>query len=174
MSIPGLTFLNSCLDENSQNILLEYIDSKPWLLDLKRRTQHYGARYDYKARRLFYDNILQFEPGSPIDILRNNVVTLFNGKLPDQCIINEYTSGQSISKHIDASCFGDIIVTVSLGDFTDFVMSNNNESIPIRVNKGDVIVLSSDARYKWSHQTKPVHNSNYRRISITFRTIKIN
>jgi len=171
MSVPGLYIYNNCMDESTQNAVLAYIDSKPWLLDLKRRTQHYGARYDYKTRKLYYDNILPFEKDFPIDVIRNSISQYF-GAIPNQCIVNEYTSGQSISQHIDAKCFGDVIVTISLGDFTNFVMSNDKETIPIRVNKGDIIILTSDARHKWKHHTTPVNAPGYRRISITFRTIK--
>jgi len=171
MSIPGLFIHNGYLNEQQQKELLNYIDSVEWSNDLKRKTQHYGGRYDYVKRKVLNDRVLSFEKDAPLNNLRNNLVELFDGKLPDQCIVNEYLSGQSISQHIDAKCFGPIIVTVSLGDYTNFVMSKNDEKVNIKLNGGDLLILKNDARHLWKHQTTPVYDKNYRRVSITFRTI---
>jgi hypothetical protein len=52
MQIPNLTYLPNFISEKEENELVEIIDSQPWLDDLKRRVQHYGYKYDYKARRI--------------------------------------------------------------------------------------------------------------------------
>ena len=52
VEIPGLTYLPDFMDQESHDRLLANVDSQPWLNDLKRRVQHYGYKYDYKARRV--------------------------------------------------------------------------------------------------------------------------
>jgi hypothetical protein len=45
-----LQFTRDFVDPETHNTLLAEIDHNPWLRDLSRRVQHYGYRYDYKAR----------------------------------------------------------------------------------------------------------------------------
>lgn len=47
--VGGLTYLPNYLAEKECNGLVSAVDGMPWL---KRRVQHYGYRYDYKARRV--------------------------------------------------------------------------------------------------------------------------
>ncbi len=49
---PASSYLPDFIDEAEERFLLGKIDDSPWLNDLKRRVQHYGYRYDYKARRV--------------------------------------------------------------------------------------------------------------------------
>src|SRR6266516_907529 len=48
--IPGLVYYSGLLTAEKQRQLLVAVDSLPWQDDLKRRVQHYGYKYDYKAR----------------------------------------------------------------------------------------------------------------------------
>ncbi len=49
-NIPGLVYLPEFLMPEQHDALLAEIDRQPWLPDLSRRVQHYGYKYDYKAR----------------------------------------------------------------------------------------------------------------------------
>ncbi|MDE0471572.1 MAG: hypothetical protein OXH57_06495, partial [Ekhidna sp.] len=53
--IRGLEYIENYIDEIQHDWLLTRIDKyhkHQWLDDLKRRVQHYGFKYDYKARRV--------------------------------------------------------------------------------------------------------------------------
>ena len=53
--IKGLAYIPEYISKEEESQLIGTIDSKPWLADLKRRVQHYGWKYDYKARNTHQD-----------------------------------------------------------------------------------------------------------------------
>ena len=53
--IGGFRYIEDYINDNQHDWLLNQIDKNPWLEDLKRRVQHYGFKYDYKARKVNYD-----------------------------------------------------------------------------------------------------------------------
>ncbi|MEY4902758.1 MAG: hypothetical protein RLZZ292_573 [Bacteroidota bacterium] len=50
--IEGLTYVPNFISSQEEKDLINHIDNEIWLTDLKRRVQHYGYKYDYKARRI--------------------------------------------------------------------------------------------------------------------------
>lgn len=54
LSLPVPDFISN----QEQDFLLSKIDQHSWLTDLKRRVQHYGYKYDYKARTVGNDAYL--------------------------------------------------------------------------------------------------------------------
>lgn len=77
------------------------IDAAPWRTDLKRRVQHCGYRYDYKARQARREDYL-----GPLPELFQQLAERLTAEghfqtVPDQVIVNEYQPGQGISAHID-------------------------------------------------------------------------
>ena len=50
--VAGLTYLPNYLDQAAHDRLVEIVDAQPWLTELSRRVQHYGYKYDYKARKV--------------------------------------------------------------------------------------------------------------------------
>jgi hypothetical protein len=61
----GLTYIPNYITEQKQQELITKIDNQPWLIDLKRRVQHYGYKYDYKARKITPE--LKIDPVPEID-----------------------------------------------------------------------------------------------------------
>ena len=113
---PAALYLPDYITASEQADLLADIDASPWRDDLKRRVQHYGYRYDYKARRVTADSYL----GPLPDWLARMAMALADTGLfparPDQVIVNEYQPGQGIAPHVDCEpCFGDVIASLSLG-----------------------------------------------------------
>ena len=49
--ISGLQYIENYISVSDHYWLLGRIDKQQWLGDLKRRVQHYGFKYDYRARR---------------------------------------------------------------------------------------------------------------------------
>lgn len=58
IDISGLSYIPDFISAQEQACLLSQIDQQPWLTDLKRRVQHYGYKYDYKARTVGGDAYL--------------------------------------------------------------------------------------------------------------------
>ncbi len=178
--ITGLSYIPHYIDKSTEAALLELIDSQPWMHDLKRRVQHYGWRYDYKARNVTSD----LRIGALPDWLQSYAVCLQQGglfaEIPDQVIINEYQPGQGISAHIDCvPCFANTIASLSLGSpcVMDFTHSKTGQKSSLLLEPCSLIVLTGDARYVWQHAiaARKTDRSNgqiiqrTRRISLTFR-----
>lgn len=180
--IPGFLYKSDYISQNEHDFLIEQIDQKPWLSDLKRRVQHYGYKYDYKARNIDQTAFLGPLPDWLNQISQKLVQDKIFTTFPEQVIVNEYLPGQGISAHIDCTpCFKDIIVSLSLGSSCIMELSNpgTNEKQPIFLEERSLVVLSSDARYEWLHAI-PARKSDIvggnkiprtRRISLTFRNI---
>ena len=149
--IPGLTYIPNYITSAQETALLNIIDAQPWLLDLKRRVQHYGWKYDYKAMNITNDQKL----GPLPEWLQNYCNKLQQdgifAKTPDQVIINEYQPGQGISPHIDVLSFGDTIASLSLGSACVMEFTSEENKVPVLLESCSLVVLSYDARYKWKH-----------------------
>ena len=179
MGVSDLVYWQDFLSPVEQTKLLHEIDARPWLNDLRRRVQHYGYRYDYKARRVNPDMFIGPLPSFLAELATRLFTTGLVTKIPDQAIINEYEPGQGITPHIDCEpCFGDFIATISLSsvyamEFDD--AQNVEESKSIKLGLGSCLVLSKDARYRWRHGIKARKTDDGtprgRRVSVTFRTV---
>ena len=182
IDISGLTYVRDFTTSTEHDFLLSQIDQQSWLTDLKRRVQHYGYKYDYKARNVNHNAYLGPLPdwlSSVSDKLRNNGIF---SSAPDQVIVNEYLPGQGISTHIDCvPCFADTITSLSLGSSCVMEFSNPQtcEKKSIVLEERSLIVLSGSARYEWQHAI-PARKSDVingikteraRRVSLTFRNI---
>src|SRR5882724_3745270 len=114
--IAGMSHVGDFLSASEQDAVLREVDRQPWRSDLKRRVQHYGYRYDYKARRVDRSMFLGPLPPFAMPAANRLVEQSLFSQLPDQLIVNEYLPGQGISAHIDCEpCFAGAIAMVSLG-----------------------------------------------------------
>ena len=174
-------YINKCVHER----LIEQIDGNSWLEDLKRRVQHYGFKYDYKARKVNYGMHI----GDLPDWLQKLGQRLHEDghmpKKPDQVIVNEYEPGQGISSHIDCEpCFENTIVSLSLVsscvmDFTH--KPDKTKKVPVWLAPRSIIVLRDESRYNWLHGIAPRKSDQWegqtferkRRVSLTFRKVII-
>jgi alkylated DNA repair dioxygenase AlkB len=181
--IAGLQYIPDYIDAATEAELMQIIDAQPWITELKRRVQHYGWWYDYKARSVTND----LRIGELPDWLQTYAVRLQQAglfaEIPDQVIINEYQPGQGISAHIDCvPCFTDTIASLSLGSpcVMDFTHSKTGEKSSQLLEPRSLLVLTGDARYVWQHAIavrKTDRNNSQiiertRRISLTFRKVK--
>lgn len=179
---PDARYLPNYIDQFEESTLLGQIDTLPWLGDLKRRVQHYGYRYDYKARRVTDDSYLGPLPDW-LDELADRIWKdeVFDAK-PDQVIINEYLPGQGIAAHVDCEpCFGDTIASLSLGSacMMEFSSLHSGDSLTRLLEPQSLLVLQDEARFGWKHGI-PARKSDVieqqrvtrgRRVSLTFRTV---
>ncbi|WP_233347460.1 alpha-ketoglutarate-dependent dioxygenase AlkB [Hyphobacterium indicum] len=164
--------------------MIRWIDRQPWITDLKRRVQHYGWRYDYRARHVDLADDLGPIPNALRSILQlPDIVKVFD-RSPDQIIINEYRPRQGISAHVDCEpCFGPVIASLSLGGATDMVFRHrsSDERRRVRLEPRGLLILAGEARYDWTHEI-PARKSDMvngvriardRRLSLTFRTVNL-
>jgi len=177
-AISGLRYQPSVWSLDEQDTLIESVDKQPWLNDLKRRVQHYGYKYDYRARRIDHTMFVGPLPQFALEVAQRLVDQRLLEELPDQMIVNEYLPGQGISAHVDCEpCFTSTIATVSLGSQCemDFVSRNTGEKKSLILQPGSVLVLTGEARYDWTHAI-PFRKSDrgvprQRRVSLTFRKV---
>jgi len=153
------------------------IDSQKWDKSIQRRTQHYGARYDYKHRKLFYD-VQPMDSCKTIQKLSSDLEPYFrhygnNGyPLADQCIVNDYLCNQYISAHTDNKCFGPVVASLSLGYSMILVMKRKGfDNFSMMLEHGDLLIMTGSSRYDWTHELLPSMDPSFRRVSITFRSI---
>ncbi len=182
MCPPGARYLQDYLDEASEAALLGLIDHSPWLGDLKRRVQHYGFRYDYKARRITSDSYLGPLPEWLAPLAERLSSEGVFDERPDQVIVNEYLPGQGIAPHVDCEpCFGETIASLSLGSacLMEFSHLHSLQSVSQALAPRSLLVLNGEARSYWTHGI-PARKSDViggkktargRRVSLTFRTV---
>jgi alkylated DNA repair dioxygenase AlkB len=180
--VSGLSYIPDFIDSAAESDLLRTIDVQSWITELKRRVQHYGWRYDYKARSVTND----LRIGALPEWLQAFAVRLqqagYFPEIPDQVIINEYHSGQGISAHIDCvPCFADTIASLSLSSpcVMDFIHSKTGDKSSLLLEPRSLLVLTGDSRYVWQHAIAARENDRFqgqiisrtRRISLTFRKV---
>lgn len=161
-NIQGLTYTSNYITTEQEQFLISQIDKQPWLSDLKRRVQHYGYKYDYKARKITPDLKIGEVPNW-LQILPNF----------DQVIVNEYCTGQGITPHIDCiPCFSDTICSLSLLEPCEMILEKDNIKHSVTLEPRSLLTFQGEARYKWKHSI-PQRKSNVRnrRVSITYRKV---
>jgi len=185
LSIPGLSMQYNVISRSEEKDLIESIDASPWLNDLKRRVQHYGYKYDYRARKIDNSFYIGELPEWLVNLRKSFFVKNIINFMPDQAIINEYEPGQGIAPHIDCEpCFGETIITISLG--SECVMTFQKEQtkknkIEILLPRFSLTTMTGICRHNWYHSIASRKTDKFnsrtikreRRISITFRKVKI-
>lgn len=179
---PDAELIDDFVTDTEAVQLLASIDSCPWLDDLRRRVQHYGYRYDYRARRITDDAYLGALPEWLAGLAARIYGEGIFAKKPDQVIVNEYLPGQGIAAHVDCEpCFGDTIASLSLGSscVMEFTELDGSRRLSATLHTNSLLILRGDARYGWKHGI-PARRSDIigtaqcpreRRISATFRTV---
>ena len=183
--VNGLYYARDFLTPAEQRDCLIRVDAAQdeWLNDLSRRVQHYGWRYDYKARAITPDMHIGALPDWLDEIAQKlHQVELPDGQKlferpPEQVIVNEYVENQGIAMHIDHRGFGPTVCTISLLESweMDFRLKKNAKQ-PAMLGTGSCVFLTDDSRYQWQHGTarrkrEKDGDARGRRVSLTFRTV---
>jgi alkylated DNA repair dioxygenase AlkB len=178
LGVPGLIYQPDLLSPTEQQRLLAAIDALPWQDDLRRRVQHYGYRYDYKARAVDPSMYVGPLPAFAVEVAQRLAALRLIEEAPDQLIINEYQPGQGISAHVDCEpCFKNVIVTVSLGSAyeMDFIEVASGAVRAAVLAGGSALVMRDAGRYEWMHRIKARKSDHGvprgRRVSLTFRNV---
>ena len=181
--VPGLKVFEEFLTPEEQADCVKRVDAaeREWRNDLRRRVQHHGWRYDYRARAITPDMHIGELPDW-LDRLAQKLYDesgLFDRK-PEQVIVNEYQPGQGIATHIDHRGFGPTVCTISLLDDWEMDFSENwNDKMSALLKCGSCVLLTGSSRSEWQHGIAPRKTENVgngrrgrkRRLSLTFRTV---
>jgi len=179
---PGAIYFPWFISSSEEAALVSHLDAGEWNTDLKRRVQHFGYHYDYRARSVTSDTYLGALPEWLGDLGSRLVAEGLFERLPDQVIANEYLPGQGISAHIDCvPCFDDTIVSLSLLSRCEMVFRDkrSNAKLDVILEPRSAVAIAGTARYEWSHEI-PTRKSDFidgkkvdrgRRISLTFRKV---
>lgn len=180
LSISGLRYLPHFISGEAEAELIQMIDQQPWITDLRRRVQHYGYRYDYKARSLASDLYLGPIPEWLYPYCQKLQSEGHFSQIPDQVIVNEYLPGQGIALHTDCiPCFGETVASISLGSGCQMDFESDVKRTSHYLEPQSVLILSGEARYQWKHGIAPRKSDKVdgnlvprdRRISLTFRSV---
>lgn len=176
----GLELLKDFISAPQELELVEIIDSSKWSAELKRRVQHYGWRYDYKARGVAQKDYLGPLPSWAQELAQKLFDEGLFPEVPDQVIVNNYDGPQGISKHIDCpECFRGPVATISLLETWDMVFTRKVAGETFKfvqpLPRRSVALLAGDARSRWLHEIperlKEHKKTRGRRISVTFRKV---
>ncbi len=182
IAIPGLSAHAEFVSTDEEQALLAAVDAGPWLTGLRRRVQHYGYRYDYKARAVTREMYLGALPSWVDAIVARLFASGAFAVAPDQLIVNEYLPGQGITPHVDCvPCFGPTIASLSLGSscIMDFSRPSIDASVALFFPPRMLLLLHDEARYEWRHAIRARRSDRWegvahprgRRVSLTFRTV---
>ena len=181
----GLTYTPMWLSQTQQDSLLQLIDTSKWSVDLGRRTQHYGRRYNYSTGHVEGPNSAPQLPALFSELAERLYEERVMQKIPDQMIVNEYlvdeTATQGIAAHKDhVQDFGPVIVTLSLLEGWSMRFTREGYSyVDHLLEPGSIAVLEGESRYEWEHSIPPrkfereggMKTLRQRRVSVTFRTV---
>ena len=176
----GASLVPDLITEPDERRILLRIGEAPWLAELSRRVQHYGYRYDYRARASG-----RHVPAAPFprwaSVVAERLAPWFGGAAPEQCIVNEYRPGQGIGMHADHAVFGPVVVSLSLGD--DWPMRFRRRSVHPYARdalpddgvavlpRRSALVLAGPARTGWMHGIDRDDGRRAACVSATFRTL---
>ena len=209
LAVPGLYYIDNIPMDTSK--LLKKLDRLPWIHvsnnSNSRLVQHYGYKYDYGKRtnridlkcddfprciRILADFLedICLELGITDNKYENKLTDKSGGdtRVPEfnQCIVNNYYTGQGIGPHIDVTSYGKVIGCFSIGSGTIMKFTYRDKSEEIYIRPNSLYIMSGDSRYKWYHSMPArkkdiLNNTNGcdpkvmergRRISITFRNVE--
>lgn len=185
LAVPGLYYIDD-IKEDTTHVIGE-LDTLPWvpLTNSKnsRVVQHYGYKYNYVTY-----NIREKCEELPVflhvfrDLLTSicRDLNLVDDKYTfNQCIINNYYTGQGISPHIDVKGYGGVIGCYTIGSGTTMIFDKGEEKVEVYVKPNSLYIMSGDARYAWRHsmpsrksdEVEEEKKERGRRISLTFRCV---
>ena len=116
--------------------------------------QHYGYKYDYKARAIDRSMRIGDLPTWAVEIADAFCERGLWDERPDQVIVNEYEPGQGIAPHVDClPCFTGTIVSLSLGSgcVMDFLHKATWAERELLLEPRSLLVMKGEARTVWTH-----------------------
>jgi len=158
--IEGLTLHHDFVTEDEESVMLKTIDAQSWDVTIRRRTQHYGRRFDYHKKTVGDDATplpedLRIPLVQRLCTAQPALVPWLNADASCiQCTINEYVPGIGIASHVDThSAFEDGIASLTLGGGCAFRLqrASDGADLSIWLPPRSLLILRGAARYQWKH-----------------------
>jgi alkylated DNA repair dioxygenase AlkB len=178
VQVPGLRIVDDWIDAGTEQALLAHVDAGEWRTDFKRRVQVFGLGYGAAGESTWLGHL----PPWLLPLAQRLVDESVMPRLPENCVINDYTPGVGIAPHRDYSPFGQPIAALSL--LSDVIMSFDHADSDARTTRvlraRSLCVMGGAARWRWRHGIAlrksdvidGVRVLRKRRVSITFRIAK--
>ena len=182
--VPGLLIMEDAISPEVEGKLIKCIDQHNswdggWL---KRRTAHYGFRYNYdtgtigermeiplfiRRTRWFIEKLINkhtsfhLEKEGATETPADKESSDWTAAIPsyfDQSIANEYMPGQGIGRHTDrVKLFTRLIAILCLGSDTTMVFRlGSRKTVPVRLRKRALVLMTGESRYSYTHEIAPV------------------
>lgn len=163
-------YIKDIIDDS--NTLITKLDEegtwKPLTTSINsRKVQHYGFLYDYKTCPELPSFL--YELRDTLTELCIQLGLIDNSYVFNQCIVNNYTVGQSISSHIDVKKYGKVIGCYTVGSEAIMKFMKEDKKEVLNTLPNSLYIMSGDIRYNWTHEMLKLKSD--RRISITFRNV---
>lgn len=184
--IDTLILRKNFITETQENEITQLIDTKPWDTTLRRRTQHYGVRFNYKTLNPSQELKEGSEPTMPSVLKDLGDRLVKEGVLyitPNQVTINEYLPGSGIGYHVDThSAFEGGIAIISLISTIIMNFKRDGLLLGMALPARSAFAFHDEARFLWEHgipsrRTDIIDGktvARQRRVSITYRHVKSN
>ena len=163
----GLSVHADFVTPEEEQTLLQAIDALPWDSTLRRRTQHFGRRFDYvqKGVGLACSPLPACVSALVQKLLSAGVVPWPAADVADgdaiQVTVNEYLPGVGIASHVDThGAFADGIAALTLSAGTAFRMQRVAPGHVSEAATADhavwlpprsLLVMAGASRYAWRH-----------------------
>lgn len=158
VSPPGFFLVPDAISADDEKEILTFLENEKWTpltikVDTGRLVLQYGLRFNYHHHEVVAD-----VPDIP-DVLKGLINRLYKvcqeqnlkfGKAT-QIIVNKYTPGQGISKHIDWKGFGPVVASFTLKASADIEFENGSQRLTVHPPARSLYLMSGDARTKWTH-----------------------
>ncbi|MEQ1504735.1 MAG: alpha-ketoglutarate-dependent dioxygenase AlkB [Myxococcota bacterium] len=175
--VPGLRLVPEFVSAAEEQELLAQVDAAQWIEDMARRVQHYGWRYNYRARSVGTADRLGPLPTWAAALADRMAREGLVEEMPDQVIVNEYVGNQGVAKHVDCErCFRGPIVTISLCEAWEMTFHGPDKmKVGQTLERRSAAVMRGEARHAWAHEIRKRKNESWgprgRRVSLTFRKV---
>lgn len=177
--IEGITIISEVISPSEEAYLVEQIDSGQWINSQSgRRKQDYGPKVNFKKQKVSYDNFKGF-PLYLRDIwtrLRGSIRQLNDFQAIELCHLEYHSErGSSIEPHFDDFwIWGERLVTLNYLSTAVLTLTHASDEclrdveIAVDMPARSLLIVHSDARYKWHHGIKR-SDVNGRRMATTWR-----
>lgn len=185
--VPGLRIIYDFITPEEEKEILDMIDKEEWSENQSktRRVIFYGKRHTSKIFRVSENaNVKEFPNYSTkikkrIERLLQNSNTLpktVYNSFDSELYVNEYTKNDRLYFHTDhRGTYEELIIGLSLCGDCNFSFQNikTKEIKTAYIPKRSVYFMEGDSRYNMKHGILPNGILDERRISLTFRKIRM-
>lgn len=148
--VKGLWIVRNFISSHKQSRLLSSIASENWFTQPSiNQSMRFGYQNLPRWAIKLSDSICQSCSSSPSPFLQN-----LSMRYPffDQMITNVYQPGEGICAHVDLLKFEDGIGIVSLESSCVMDFTLGDETVPVLLEPGSLVMMYGEARYVWKHE----------------------